>query len=100
MSPRTECVDREELRRIQNEIRKVLMTCWDPIGVKDEPLAQGEYDSYIGGVFSLLWGNASDEELKAHLWKIIEERIHVHPAAGATDRTVAGLRAIKLRQES
>lgn len=30
------------------------MDVWDPIGVKDEPNAQDEYDSYLGGVYELL----------------------------------------------
>ena len=30
------------------------MDVWDPIGVKDEPNAQDEYDGYLGGVYELL----------------------------------------------
>lgn len=47
-------IDKYESRRIRTEIRRVLMTVWDPIGVRDEPNAQDEYDSYLGGVFGLL----------------------------------------------
>ena len=36
-------IDKYESRRIRGEIRRVLMTVWDPIGVKDEPNAQDEY---------------------------------------------------------
>jgi hypothetical protein len=92
--------DNVESRRIRVEIREVLLKYWDPIGIKDEPRAQDEYDVYIGGVFALLTTNVSEEELKAHLWKIIEERIEIHPPAGATDKTVAARKAIKLRTES
>lgn len=69
---------------------------WDPIGIKDEPRAQDEYDMYIGGVFSLLVNNASDEEINSYLWKIVEERIEVHPPRGATEETVKALRTIRL----
>jgi hypothetical protein len=89
-------IDKAESRRIRSEIREILLRLWDPIGVKNEPLAQDEYDAYIGGIFSLLTENASEEELKVHLWKIIEERIQVHPHKGATDDTVKALKSVRL----
>ncbi|MGB8492977.1 MAG: hypothetical protein WCE53_01120 [Candidatus Acidiferrum sp.] len=88
--------DKRESQRIQDEIRQVLLKNWDPIDIKDEPLAQGEYDMYIPGVFTLLTENSSDEEISAYLWKIIEERIHRHPPRGATEETVRALRKIRL----
>lgn len=33
-------------QRGENELRAVLLREWDPVGVKDEPLAAYEYDSY------------------------------------------------------
>jgi len=59
-------------------------------------MAQDEYDSYIGGVYELLKRSCTDEELAAHLWKIIEERMEIHPTKGATERTVSELRRIRL----
>lgn len=46
-----------------NDIRQVLLTHWDPIRVKDEPMAQDEYDRSFGALFTLLWKNAKEEEL-------------------------------------
>ena len=70
-------IDKYESRRIRGEIRRVLMTVWDPIGVKDEPNAQDEYDSYLGGVFGLLTGGASDDRISEHLWRIVTERMEL-----------------------
>lgn len=72
-----------------------MLTVWDPIGVKDEPRAQDEHDVYIGGVFGLLAKNSSDKELSAHLGKIIEERISVHPRRGVPEETVKELQKIR-----
>ena len=36
--------------RGQGELRCILMTAWDPIGVSDEPGAWDEYDDYVPGV--------------------------------------------------
>jgi septation ring formation regulator EzrA len=41
---------------------------WDPIGVKDAPNAQDEYDSYIGRLYELLVSKAPDVELVEHLY--------------------------------
>jgi hypothetical protein len=86
----------QDSQRIRDDIRQVLVKIWDPIGIKDEPHAQDEYDGYIGGVYDLLLNHQSDREIEDYLWKIIEERIHVHPQKGATQATVKALRNIKL----
>jgi len=93
-------IEKQEFRRIWDEIRQALLTYWDPIRVKDEPMAQDEYDMYIDPLFTLLWRNATHEEVSAYLWEIIEERIGLHPEHGATEETVKRLKQIRLRQES
>ena len=89
-------MDKDQSRPVRREIRLALVELWDPIGIKDEPNAQDEYDMYIGGVFELLNSNATEEQIASHLWKIIEERINVHPQKGATERTVKALKSIVL----
>jgi hypothetical protein len=54
-------------REIQEAIAHVLLHTWDPIGVKDEPQAQDEYDSYVGGVYRLLASGATPQEVAEHL---------------------------------
>jgi hypothetical protein len=56
-----------EAREIQRRIGDLLLRHWDPIGVKDEPKAQAEYDSYVGGVYRLLVSGASAKEIAKHL---------------------------------
>jgi hypothetical protein len=88
--------DRDKSERIYEEIREILLNSWDPIGIKNEPRARDEYDSYIGGIYKLLKNGSSDEEIASYLWRVIEDRIQVHPARGATEKTVKELRRIKL----
>jgi hypothetical protein len=54
----------------EKQICRVLLQVWDPIGVKDEPNAQDEYDSYAPRIYHLLKRGASDEELAAELHHI------------------------------
>ena len=58
---------------IQDQIRAVLNADWDPIGVAHDD--DDEYDSYIGGIHSLLIQGASVEALARHLTSIEVERM-------------------------
>jgi hypothetical protein len=71
---------RKRLREIEESIRDVLLHDWDPIEVANEPLAQSEYDSYVGGVYRLLTAGASEEELADHLWRIETESMELSRA--------------------
>ena len=43
----------------------------DPIGVGEEPYARGEYSSYVSGILTLVWANASAEIIATHLADIV-----------------------------
>ena len=58
---------KQAIREAKLQIRRVLLEEWDPIGVLDEPLAQNEYDGYLGGVYGLLERNASEAKIVNHL---------------------------------
>jgi len=51
-------------KEIQSEIRKVLLDDWNPIGCS---VPSDEYDTYIGGIYRLLFQGASISELAEHL---------------------------------
>ena len=48
-------------------VRRVLLRDWDPIGVHDIPGAQDEYDAYALQIFTMLQGNASEEDVAGYL---------------------------------
>ncbi len=49
----------ERAREIQRSIAEVLLRNWDPIGVRNVPQAQDEYDAYVGGVYRLIASGAT-----------------------------------------
>jgi hypothetical protein len=59
---------------IQDEIRSVLNTDWDPIGVVGDGIAD-EYDMYIGRIYSLLLSGASEQAIAEHLLSIEVDRM-------------------------
>jgi hypothetical protein len=89
-------IEKYESRRIRVAIRHVLMDVWDPIGVKDEPNAQDEYDGYLGGVYELLVSGASDDNIAEHLWRIVTERMELSAKKSNMANTVKALRQIPL----
>jgi hypothetical protein len=58
---------------IQDQIRSVLNTDWDPIGVADS--VYDEYDGYIGRIYSLLIQGVSEKTIAEHLLSIERERV-------------------------
>jgi len=73
-------LDKKSSMAIVDEIRRVLMVHWDPIGVADVPEAADEYDRYLGGVVGLLERDASEELIAGHLRDIEVRRM------GLTDK--------------
>jgi len=75
-------IEKYESRRIRRDIRRVLLTVWDPIGVKDAPEAQDEYDGYLGDVFALLTEGKSDDAIVDYLLRVVNESMGLGSATG------------------
>jgi len=67
----------KEVFRYCNE---VLHYVWDPIGVAGSPHSRDEYDSYVPGVVSLLFADASASKIADHLTRITTESMGLNPA--------------------
>jgi hypothetical protein len=92
-------IDKATSRRIRVEIRQVLLDVWDPIGVKDEPNAQDEYDGYVGLIFDLLSGGATDEQMTDRLLYFVNDRMGLKALPEKMLPTVRALRAIEFPTE-
>jgi len=66
--------NRERSRRLQRELRAHLMR-WDPIGVRDVPQAQDEYDAYISPLLHLLHAGQTEDAVTAYLTTLVEDEI-------------------------
>ena len=62
-------------KELQMRVNEVLHYIWDPIGVRGEPRARDEYDSYVPEVYSLLQKGAAPDQIAAHLNRIATERM-------------------------
>lgn len=52
---------------LHDKVRDCLLNDWDPIGIREFPEAQDEYDAYVGGVCGLLRSGADAYKLRHHL---------------------------------
>jgi hypothetical protein len=90
-------IDKQESRRIRVEIRHVLLDVWDPIGVRNAPNAQDEYDCCLYPVFRLLTTGASDDQIAEWLQKQAGEHMGLgNVRKEAMYPTVAALRRISI----
>lgn len=88
-------IDKSTSRRIRVQIRHVLLEVWDPIGVRDEPNAQDEYDGYVGLIFDSLSGGATDQQLTDRLLYFVNDRMGLKATPEKMLPTVRALRAIE-----
>jgi hypothetical protein len=90
-------IAKTESRRIRVEIRHVLLNVWDPLGVKDEPDAQDEYDGYIGRLYELLVSKAPQSKLVDYLYWAVYDNMGLGTATPANMiATAEALRLISL----
>jgi hypothetical protein len=78
-------MDKYISRKIRQEIRKLLIFEWDPIGVRDVPEAHDEYDLYVGDIFVLIDGGANNEQIADHLHEIETDRMGIPRVSSRAD---------------
>ena len=72
------------------------MQVWDPIGVKDEPNAQDEYDCCLAALYEFLVTVASDEEIENYLRRAATDQMGLNARQADITETVRALRRIAL----
>ncbi len=59
------------------EVERILLTKWDPVGVKGEPMAECEYGSYAGTVASMLAHGSTEDAVADYLRRVEHERLGI-----------------------
>jgi hypothetical protein len=93
-------INKAQSRSIRVQMRGVLLSTWDPIGVKDSPEAQDEYDSYIGPLYDLLASGAPDSALLDYLYWAAHEHMGLGASRKDMQETVDALRRIAFPKPS
>ena len=80
---------------LSRSVQRILLHDWDPIGIKDEPAAQDEYDSYVGIVAELVRRDSSVDDLFRYLRHLETETIGL---PGDVERTRQAARALRAQR--
>ena len=75
-------------------VRLSLWQDWDPIGINDVSPADDEYDSYVGGVCSLLLSGTDAAKLRQHLAHIETDNMGLSSPCSHLDDVVTKLLAM------
>ncbi len=76
-------------RSLHQDVRKILLTDWDPIGVRDVPQAQDEYDDYVPRIAEMVTNRRSIVEVSEYLLHL-ETSVMGLPGDRERARSVAG----------
>jgi hypothetical protein len=86
-------------RENRAKVREVLMEHWDPIGVKNSPGAEDEYDAYVGKIYVMLIDErATPEAITDYLYDIatnymgLTARPEILERSAGTAKILTGLR--------
>lgn len=61
--------------RVLDQINKLLLEEWDPIGIKNTVEAEDEYHPYATGVYKIIQNSDSNNDLFDYLWEIETEHM-------------------------
>lgn len=70
---------------IHAAIKSALLNDWDPIGVKDIPNAESEYDGYVSELYNMIVQGKSKREIIDCLWWIEIEHMGLPGNRQATE---------------
>jgi hypothetical protein len=91
-------------RENRAKVREVLMMEWDPIGVRNVPEAQDEYEKYVSEVYVMLMDQrASETAIGKYLFDITTGYMGITPRPELTERcqrTAATLIALRPQFET
>jgi hypothetical protein len=77
---------RAEYDKLLTKVRTALLTDWDPIGVRDVPTAQDEYDTYAPVLCGLLMRGHSREDLIKHISWIVHDQMGLQDMPAENER--------------
>jgi hypothetical protein len=78
------------------EVERILLTKWDPVGVKGNPMAEGNYCRYAGTVTKMLVSGSTAEAVADYLRRVETEWLKIGPDAGRCETAATECRLLLL----
>lgn len=64
-----------QCHRLEEKVRMLLLSDWDPIGVKDMPSASSEYNAYVQEICGMLRDGGDRHVIFEYLWRLETEHM-------------------------
>ena len=71
------------------QLRRILLRKWNPLGLRHTPEAANKYDAYLGQIASRLSAGVSAQDIAAFLGDVEEVRMGLAPSAATRKRNEA-----------
>lgn len=68
-----------------NEIQKLLLEVWDPIGIRFNPKAENEYSIYVNDIYRIVQYTRSKRALFEYLWEVETKQMGLKGNKKATE---------------
>ncbi|HEU0217901.1 MAG TPA: hypothetical protein VFQ90_14680 [Stellaceae bacterium] len=88
------------IKHFTERVAKVLLTEWDPIGIKDVPSVRNEYNSYVAGIVNIILSNRSESELAEHLVELETNEMGLRGERDRAERVARILFGVKRKLAS
>ena len=85
-------IDKEASRRWRRQIRDILNSEWDPLGIAQD--VTDEYDTYVGKLTAILREAASDDDLPRYLRWAETEHMGLRGDEAQLHRVIASIRSL------
>ena len=73
----------KEFSEIVTEVRAILLSDWDPIGISDVPNASNEYEQYVNAIAKLIQMGRPTSEIAGYLY---DTEVHNMELSGDRNR--------------
>jgi hypothetical protein len=84
-------VERDQLPRTLEEVRRIVFEDWNPIGVGGKADAEGEYGHYVPAIARMVTSGKSTAEIFEFLWNLEVDHMGLTGNRGSTQRAAEKL---------
>lgn len=61
--------------KIEKKVKEILMNDWDPIGIKSNPNAKAEYDTFALRIIGMLYNGANESQIREYLNQVTSKEL-------------------------
>ena len=84
--------------KIDKLVKEILLNDWDPIGIKNDPKAKSEYDTYALRIVGMLFKGINEKELSDYLKEVVEQELGLKVNTESTKIVTQKLLSLEIKE--